>query len=125
MMISPPPILRVSPCTKKKNDATGFIPVFQKTFLHPRFWGVWLGAGAIAALAYIPPKFRDPLLAGIGRLAGKFAKSARRRARINLLYCMPELPESEREHIIDQMFATAAQPLMMMAELCFVIRKKC
>ncbi len=37
---------------------------------------------------------------------------------------MPELPESEREHIIDQMFATAAQPLMMMAELCFRDPKK-
>lgn len=60
---------------KEKNDATGFIPVFQKTFLHPRFWGVWLGAGAIAALAYIPPKFRDPLLAGIGRLAGNLLKA--------------------------------------------------
>ncbi|MBV7915570.1 lauroyl-Kdo(2)-lipid IV(A) myristoyltransferase, partial [Yersinia pestis] len=55
---------------------------------------------------------------------GKFAKSARRRARINLLYCMPELPECEREHIIDQIFATAAQPLMMMAELFFRDPKK-
>lgn len=109
---------------KDKNDAAGFIPVFKPFFLHPRFWGVWLGAGAMAAMAYVPPKFRDPLLAGIGRLAGKFAKSARRRARINLLYCMPNLPEAEREHIIDQMFATAAQPLMMMAELCFRDPKK-
>ena len=53
----------------------------------------------------------------VGKLAGKLAKGARRRARINLLYCLPELPESEREHIIDQMFACAPQSMVLMAEL--------
>jgi lauroyl-KDO2-lipid IV(A) myristoyltransferase len=57
------------------------------------------------------------LLGTLGRLAGKFGKSARRRAQINLLYCFPEKSEAEREAIIDEMFATAPQAMVLMAEL--------
>ncbi|WP_075182007.1 lauroyl-Kdo(2)-lipid IV(A) myristoyltransferase [Pantoea sp. 1.19] len=94
-----------------------FIPQFQKAFLHPRYWGAWLGLGAFAALAKVPPRLRDPLLGSLGRLAGKVARSARRRAQINLYYCLPERSEAEREAIIDAMFATAPQAMVMMAEL--------
>ncbi|KQN51970.1 lipid A biosynthesis (KDO)2-(lauroyl)-lipid IVA acyltransferase [Serratia sp. Leaf50] len=99
----------------KTNDE--FIPQFQKSFYLPRYWGVWLGVGAMAAMAYVPAPVRDPILGGLGRLAGKLAKGARRRAQINLLYCMPELPEARREKIIDDMFAAAPQSMVMMAEL--------
>ena len=101
----------------EKNPQDKFIPHFQKAFYHPRYWGVWLGVGAMAAMAYVPPTLRDPFLGGLGRLAGKLAKGARRRARINLLYCMPELSLAEREKIIDDMFAAAPQSMVLMAEL--------
>ncbi|WP_112290008.1 lauroyl-Kdo(2)-lipid IV(A) myristoyltransferase [Rahnella sp. AN3-3W3] len=102
---------------KEKRSSVEFIPQFQKAFYHPRYWGVWLGVGAMATMACLPAKVRDPVLGSLGRLAGKFAKGARRRAQINLLYCLPETPEAEREHIIDEMFATAPQAMVMMAEL--------
>lgn len=101
--------------TKKTNNE--FIPRFEKAFLHPRYWGSWLGVGAFAGLALMPPALRDPLLGGLGRLVGRRASSARRRAQINLLYCFPEKSESEREAIIDAMFAAAPQAMAMMAEL--------
>jgi len=101
--------------SKKNNNE--FIPVFQRSFLLPRYWGKWLAIGACAGLAWIPAEIRDPLLGVLGRIAGKLAKSARRRAQINLYYCMPERLESEREKIIDEMFATAPQSMVMMAEL--------
>ncbi len=101
----------------EKRSNIEFIPQFRKAFLHPRYWGSWLGALAFAGLAWTPPRLRDPLLGNIGRIAGRFAKSARRRARINLLYCFPDLPEEKREAIIDGMFATAPQAIAMMAEL--------
>lgn len=101
----------------KKKSNIEFIPVFKRSFLLPRHWGSWLAIGACAGLAWLPPGMRDPLLGALGRLAGKFAKSARRRAQINLFYCMPEVPEAEREKIIDNMFATAPQSMVMMAEL--------
>jgi len=102
---------------KAKKSHSEFIPEFQKAFLHPKFWGAWLGVGAFAGLAMLPPSLRDPLLGKVGRLAGRFGKSARRRAQINLLYCFPDMPEAGREAVIDEMFATAPQAMVMMAEL--------
>jgi lauroyl-KDO2-lipid IV(A) myristoyltransferase len=48
---------------------------------------------------------------------GRLAKSSRRRAQINLLYCFPEKSEQEREAIIDEMYMSAPQAMVMMAEL--------
>ena len=89
--------------TKKNNIE--FIPKFEKSFLLPRYWGAWLGVFAFAGIALTPPSFRVPLLGKLGRLVGRLAKSSRRRAQINLLYCFPEKSEYEREAIIDAMYA--------------------
>ncbi|ERH61581.1 lipid A biosynthesis (KDO)2-(lauroyl)-lipid IVA acyltransferase [Pantoea dispersa EGD-AAK13] len=102
--------------TRKKNNSE-FIPVFQRSFLKPKYWGSWLAIGALAGMAMLPAKVRDPVLGGLGKFAGKLAKSARRRALINLYYCLPELSEAQREEIADRMFATAPQAMVMMAEL--------
>lgn len=72
---------------------------------------------AIAGIALTPPSFRDPVLGKLGLLAGRLGKSARRRAQINLSLCFPERSETEREAIVDAMFATAPQSIVMMAEL--------
>ncbi|EMX0968454.1 lauroyl-Kdo(2)-lipid IV(A) myristoyltransferase, partial [Escherichia coli] len=61
--------------------------------------------------------FRDPVLAKIGRWAGRLSKKARRRATINLSLCFPEKSDTEREIIVDKMFATALQSIVLMAEL--------
>ncbi|MCL9645582.1 MULTISPECIES: lauroyl-Kdo(2)-lipid IV(A) myristoyltransferase [Pantoea] len=102
--------------TRKKNNSE-FIPVFQRSFLKPKYWGSWLAVGALAGMAMLPPRLRDPVLGSLGTFAGKLAKSARRRALINLYYCLPELSEAQREEIADRMFATAPQAMAMMAEL--------
>jgi lauroyl-KDO2-lipid IV(A) myristoyltransferase len=94
-----------------------FIPKFEKSFLLPRYWGAWLGVFAFAGIALTPPSFRDPILGKLGRAVGRLAKSSRRRAQINLLYCFPEKSEQEREAIIDEMYASAPQAMVMMAEL--------
>jgi lauroyl-KDO2-lipid IV(A) myristoyltransferase len=102
--------------TRKKNNIE-FIPVFERSFLKPKYWGSWLAIGALTGLAYLPPKVRDPLLGRLGRFAGKLAKGARRRALINLYYCLPELSEEQRATLVDEMFATAPQAMTMMTEL--------
>lgn len=108
----------------EKRSHNEFIPEFKSEFLHPRYWGAWLGIAAISALALTPPSLRDPLLAKLGRIGGRYGKSARRRARINLLYCFPEYTEQQREAIIDRMFETAPQAMVMMAELAIRHPKK-
>ena len=101
---------------KKKNSAE-YIPEFENSFLRPAYWGAWLGIAAFAGIAMIPAAVRDPLLGKLGRFVGRHARSARRRAQINLLYCFPEKSEEEREAIIDGMFAVAPQSMVMMAQL--------
>lgn len=101
--------------TKKNNSE--YLPEFEREFLHPRYWGAWLGVMAFAGVAMIPPSVRDPLLAKLGRFGGRMGKGARRRAQINLLYCFPDLSDAQREALIDEMFATAPQSMVLMAEL--------
>lgn len=101
----------------EKKTVDEFVPQFQRAFYYPRYWGVWLAVGAMVLASYIPMRLRNVLLGTIGRWAGRLSKGARRRARINLLYCMPELTESQREAIIDKMFATAPQAMVLMTEL--------
>lgn len=107
----------------KKNNSH-YIPTFEKRFLLPRYWGAWLGILAFTGIALTPPSFRDPLLGKLGRLVGRLGKSARRRAQINLLYCFPDKSEQEREAIIDDMYATAPQAMVLMAELAIRKEKK-
>ena len=102
---------------KEQRSNVEFIPQFEKSFLLPKYWGAWLGVGTMVAMAYLPVRVRDPILATVGRWAGKLAGGARRRARINLLYCFPELSEAQREEIIDRMFERAGQSMFLMAEL--------
>lgn len=100
-----------------KKSTVEYIPVYDRSYLHPRYWGAWAGIGMFAVAAMLPESLRDPLLGRLGRLVGRMGKSARRRARINLLYCFPEMTEQQREALIDNMFATAPQAMVMMAEL--------
>ncbi|EON4750799.1 lauroyl-Kdo(2)-lipid IV(A) myristoyltransferase, partial [Escherichia coli] len=86
-------------------------------YLSPVYWSTWFLFGMIAGISMFPPSFRDPVLAKIGRWAGRLSKKARRRATINLSLCFPEKSDTEREIIVDKMFATALQSIVMMAEL--------
>ena len=100
-----------------KKYKSEFIPEFKKNYLSPVYWSTWFLLGMIAGISMFPPSFRDPVLAKIGRWAGRLSKKARRRATINLSLCFPEKSDTEREIIVDKMFATALQSIVMMSEL--------
>lgn len=100
-----------------KKYKSEFIPEFKKNYLSPVYWSTWFLLGMIAGISMFPPSFRDPVLAKIGRWAGRLSKKARRRATINLSLCFPEKNDTEREIIVDKMFATALQSIVLMAEL--------
>lgn len=100
-----------------KKYKSEFIPEFKKNYLTPVYWFTWFVLGMIAGISMFPPSFRDPVLAKIGRWAGRLSRKARRRATINLSLCFPEKSDTEREIIVDNMFATALQSIVMMAEL--------
>ncbi|EFZ4772473.1 lauroyl-Kdo(2)-lipid IV(A) myristoyltransferase [Shigella flexneri] len=100
-----------------KKYKSEFIPEFKKNYLSPVYWSTWFLLGMIAGISMFPPSFRDPVLAKIGRWAGRLSRKARRRATINLSLCFPEKSDTEREIIVDKMFVTALQSIVMMAEL--------
>ncbi|MES4405872.1 lauroyl-Kdo(2)-lipid IV(A) myristoyltransferase [Escherichia coli] len=100
-----------------KKYKSEFIPELKKNYLSPVYWSTWFLLGMIAGISMFPPSFRDPVLAKIGRWAGRLSKKARRRATINLSLCFPEKSDTEREIIVDKMFITALQSIVMMAEL--------
>ena len=100
-----------------KKYKSEFIPEFKKNYLSPVYWSTWFLLGMIAGISMFPPSFRDPVLAKIGRWAGRLSKKARRRATINLSLCFPEKNDTEREINVDKMIATALQSIVMMAEL--------
>ena len=104
--------------TKKKNIE--YIPEFHKSFRHPCYWCAWLWVAAIAGIALTPASLRDPILAKLGRMVGRLGKSSRRRALINLSLCFPERSEAEREAIVDEMFATAPQAMVMLPVLALL-----
>lgn len=102
---------------KMKKHKIEFIPEFKKVFLSPRYWFTWLVLGGVAVFSILPPSIRDPVLAKIGYWAGNLSKNARCRVQINLALCFPEKSDAERREITDNMFATALQSIVMLAEL--------
>ncbi|OBT13001.1 lipid A biosynthesis lauroyl acyltransferase [Vibrio sp. UCD-FRSSP16_10] len=80
-------------------------PTFSARLMHPKYWGVWLGFGLLAALVNILP-FRILLFIGrgLGRMAMPFAKSRVRVAKRNLELAFPEMPQDEIERIVIENF---------------------
>jgi lauroyl-KDO2-lipid IV(A) myristoyltransferase len=99
--------------TKKNIE---YIPEFHKSFRHPRYWGAWLGVAAIAGIALTPASFRDPILANSDGSPEDWEKLPSQSID-QFILCFPERSEAEREAIVDDMYATAPQAMVMMAEL--------
>jgi lauroyl-Kdo2-lipid IVA myristoyltransferase len=93
-------------------------PTFKLGFLHPRYWFTWLGLGVAALLAYLPATIRDSLARKLSALVLK-RKDSRviRRSKINLSTCFPEKTDQEREAILNETYAKAAQYMLGYSEL--------
>lgn len=81
-------------------------PEFNKTFLHPRYWLLWLGLGFLWLLTLLPYR----LLMALGRLLGgllyQVAGSRRRIVQRNLELCFPDLDQAQREAMVKENFAS-------------------
>ena len=88
---------------------------FQKQFLHPRYYLLWLGLGLLWLLVQLP----YPLLVGLGKLSGRvlYLVAAKRRhiARSNLALCFPELSYAQRQRLLKQNFEEMGIALFEMA----------
>ena len=77
-------------------------PPFERRFLHPKFWGLWVSLGFFKLLLCLP----YPVLVRIGLLLGKlfarlgFGKRRMRIARRNLQLCFPEYSEAQIDYLV-------------------------
>ncbi|CAM2897357.1 lauroyl-Kdo(2)-lipid IV(A) myristoyltransferase [Vibrio ordalii] len=92
-------------------------PTFQWSFLHPKHWATWIGIFFAALFAFMPPVSRDRLARKLSTFAVRKNGRVVRRARVNLAKCFPEKSTQERQAILEETFATAAQYMLGYSEL--------
>ncbi len=90
---------------------------FQRAWLGPRFWPVWLGLGLFYLYSQLPRAWRH----GPARLIGRFiATRNQKRLQIvltNLEWCFPELSDAVRRARALDYFALYAQSILDIGQL--------
>jgi KDO2-lipid IV(A) lauroyltransferase len=90
-------------------------PVFRATFLHPRYWPLWLGLGLLWLVAQLPYRVLLGLGRGLGALMYRLASSRRKIAARNLQLCFPQMPAAERKALLKENFASTGITFFEMA----------
>ncbi|QIM62772.1 lipid A biosynthesis lauroyl acyltransferase [Pasteurellaceae bacterium Orientalotternb1] len=77
-------------------------PPFQTAFLHPKYWGLWLGLGLFRLILCLPYPVLVLIGRGLGRLFGLlgFGKKRMKIARRNLELCFPHYTSGQIEKIL-------------------------
>lgn len=79
-------------------------PRFQWSFLHPKYWLLWLGLGLIWLVLWLPYPLLMKLGEGLGLLVMKVLKSRVKVTRRNLELCFPDMPKAQREALVRENF---------------------
>ncbi|MEO4047711.1 lipid A biosynthesis lauroyl acyltransferase [Pseudomonas sp. CAU 1711] len=90
-------------------------PQFRASFLHPRFWPLWLGLGLLWLVVQLPYRALLVLGRALGALMYRAARSRRAIARRNLELCFPHLSAGERERLLKENFASTGIAFFEMA----------
>lgn len=88
---------------------------FSLSFLHPRFWLLWLGLALLWLIAQLPYRFLLSLGRGLGTLMLRFATSRRHIVTRNIELCFPALTHAERDHLVRENFASMGIAFFEMA----------
>ncbi len=87
--------------------------IFQKQFLHPRYWLSWLGLALMRLSVYLPGRVQLAIGLTLGKLLRPLMGSRAKIARRNLELCFPELSAQQRETLLNRTLHTMG---MMMIE---------
>lgn len=88
------------------------LPKFSAALLHPRYWLTWCGIGLLWLVVQLPYPVIYRLGCGIGRLAMRFMKRRVHIAHRNLELCFPDMPENERQQLVEKNFASVGMGVM-------------
>lgn len=86
--------------------------IFQRQFLHPRFWPSWLGLLFMRLSIYLPVKAQLIAGNGISLIMRPLMKSRKRVAQRNLELCFPELSHQQRSQLLEENFRTMGMMLI-------------
>jgi KDO2-lipid IV(A) lauroyltransferase len=81
----------------------------------PRYWPTHLLLGFMWCLTRLPYSWQIGIGYALGIILYRFTRRRKHIARINLELCFPDLPESERESLLKQHFASLGIGLMEIA----------
>ena len=73
---------------------------FEWSFLHPRYWLLWLFLILLRLLVFLPLPVLHFMGRGIGRLFYRINEKRRHIARINIDLCFPELSDEQRDQLL-------------------------
>ena len=89
---------------RKSALSAGHRPVFEWSFLHPRFWTLWFILALLRILVYLPLPVLHVMGRAIGRLFYRINEKRRRIARINIDLCFQELTEQQKRQLVEDHF---------------------
>lgn len=85
---------------------------FCRSFLHPRYWSLWFGLGALWVLVQLPYPVLVRIGSALGRASRPFLKRRERIARRNIELCFPNMAQSEREKLVENNFVSLGMGLV-------------
>ncbi|MFA9488993.1 MULTISPECIES: Kdo(2)-lipid IV(A) acyltransferase [unclassified Mannheimia] len=80
------------------------LPPFQKQFLHPKYWGLWIGLGIFKLILCLPYPVLVKIGLGLGKLFASlgFGKRRMRIARRNLELCFPHYSAEQIQELVQE-----------------------
>lgn len=85
--------------SKSEKSAAGQAS-FEWSFLHPRYWLLWLFLILLRVLVFLPLPVLHVMGRAIGRIFYRVNEKRRRIARINIDLCFPELSVEEKDSLV-------------------------
>lgn len=79
-------------------------PVFQWSYLHPRYIHTWIGITLMYLLSWLPYRLQRYLGRKLGLLVMVFLKSRRKIANRNLELCFPKMTAEQRTKMLKENF---------------------
>jgi len=86
--------------------------LFQRQFIHPRFWLSWLGLLFMRLSIYLPIKLQLLMGECLAWIMSPLMSSRKKIARRNLELCFPELSEQQRSQLLAENFRTMGMMLI-------------
>ncbi len=94
--------------------------IFQREFLKPGYWPIWLGVGLIRAVCLLPLGVCLRIGSGLGLLAWMLAGKRRNIAHTNLTLCFPELSKGAIRKLLINNFRSSGVSIIETALVWFV-----